>query len=293
MAATQIAETRYIVRGFGAGIAGGVAAFVFSKIFAEPVIQQAIDYESGRDAAHDALAKAAGAAVAPPMQDIYSRSFQGGVGIGIGLLLFGAALGGIFSVVYVLASRRWPRVQPRPLAMYVAIGLFVALYLIPFLKYPANPPAIGHEETIRSRSELYLVMVIVSVVSLVATLVTAQRLSERFGTWNGTLLSFLGFTVVIGVVMVILPSIGHLSENLQTYGRHATETPLPLKAPDGTIVYPGFPADVLAKFRLYSVINQIVMWGAIGLVYGPLVQRMIAGAVAKDRATAPEAAVTA
>lgn len=283
MAATPIAETRYIVRGLGAGLAGGLAAFVFARIFAEPVIQSAIDYESARDAAQSALDKAAGLALPPEGHEIFSRGIQGTVGAGVGLVLFGFALGGILSVIYVLAARRWPRVEPRTMAMLVALFLFLGLYLIPFLKYPANPPSIGHESTIKARSELYLLMTVVSVLSLGAAIVFASKLSARFGAWNGTLLAALGLAVIVGIVMVILPAVGHLSDNVATYGKHATETPLPLLDKSGKIVFPGFPADLLAKFRLYSVLNQAVMWATLGLVYGPLVQRMVKGAVATDR----------
>ena len=55
-----------------------------------------------------------------------------------------------------------------------------------------------------------------------------------------------------------------------------TETPLPLKNAKGVIVYPGFPADVLFNFRLYSIAAQLVLWGAIGLIFAPLADRLLA-----------------
>jgi hypothetical protein len=283
MAPTPVEEKRFIGRGLAAGAAGGLAAFVFAKIFAEPQIQAAIDYESGRDAAQHALDHAAGIAVAAHEHDIFSRGIQGGVGIGFGIVLFGFALGGIFSVLYVLASRKWPTVSPRAMAALVAIACFAVLYLVPALKYPANPPAIGHEETIRARSLLYVGMVIISIVSLVAAASAGARLSARFGTWNGTLLAAAGFAVLIGIAMVILPAVGHLPANVAEYGRHATETPLPLTDASGKIVYPGFPADVLAQFRLYSVLGQVVQWATVGLLFGALAERLVKSAVAADR----------
>jgi hypothetical protein len=44
----------------------------------------------------------------------------------------------------------------------------------------------------------------------------------------------------------------------------------------GVIVYPGFPADVLYSFRLYSIAAQLVLWGAIGLIFAPLADRLLA-----------------
>ena len=41
----------------------------------------------------------------------------------------------------------------------------------------------------------------------------------------------------------------------------------------GQIVYPGFDADVLWKFRWYSLINQLLIWTVIGLVFGGLLGR--------------------
>jgi len=37
-----------VLRGAGVGALAGLLAFVFARIFAEPVIQAAIDYEGGR-----------------------------------------------------------------------------------------------------------------------------------------------------------------------------------------------------------------------------------------------------
>jgi hypothetical protein len=76
--------------------------------------------------------------------------------------------------------------------------------------------------------------------------------------------------------MALLPSLGELSANVQQYGHHATETPLPLIDPKGRIVYPGFPADVLFSFRFYSVAAQLLLWGSLGLVFAPLAERLLA-----------------
>ena len=53
-------EKKLILRGVLAGAIAGLLAFAFARIFAEPVINQAINYESGRDAVIAALDKAAG-----------------------------------------------------------------------------------------------------------------------------------------------------------------------------------------------------------------------------------------
>ena len=268
-------EKKLILRGALAGTIAGMLAFIFARIFAEPVINAAISYESGRDAMIAALDKAAGVAPPPPGPDIFSRTIQANVGIGVGMIAFGAAMGALFAVSYALCLGRVGNVRPRTLALLVAAGGFVAIYLVPFIKYPANPPSIGHPETIRQRGGYYLLMVLASVLLLILAVWLGQRLKARFGTWNAALLAGAAFIVAAGVVMALLPQLGHLSFNERTYGNQATETPLPLKNAQGQIVYPGFPADVLFSFRLYSVAAQLLLWSAIGLIFAPLADRLL------------------
>jgi predicted cobalt transporter CbtA len=268
-------EKRIILRGLLAGAVAGLLAFAFARIFAEPVIAKAISYESGRDAAQALLDKAAGLTPEAAGPDLFSRTVQANIGIGVGMVAFGTAMGGLFAVAYLLCLGRVGRVQPRNLASLVALGGFLGFYLVPFVKYPANPPAIGHPDTIRDRGFLYLAMVACSIAFLIAAVWLGQRLKDRFGNWNATLLAALAYVVAVGIVMAVLPALGHLPANVHEYGNQATETPLPLTNAQGVIVYPGFPADVLFSFRFYSVAAQLILWGTIGLVFGPLAEKLL------------------
>jgi heme A synthase len=266
-------EKRIIWRGVLAGALAGLLAFLFARIFAEPQIQKAIDYEDGRDHAQETLNAAAGIP-AHEHADPFSRAVQGNVGIGVALILFGAAMGALFAVAYALYLGRSGRLRPRSLALLVAGGGFLGFCLVPFVKYPANPPAIGNEDTIRQRSGLYLLMVLASLLFLVLAVWLGKRLRPRFGNWNATLLAGAVFVVATGIVMLLLPSSGELSANASLHS--ATETPGPLTDPTGRIVFPGFPADVLFSFRLYSLGAQLLLWATIGLVFAPLAERLLA-----------------
>lgn len=255
-----------------AGAVAGLVSWVFALIFAEPLIQAAIDYESDRGAAEEALDAAAG--IAPPAEgpEVFTRTVQGVFGIGAGMVLTGVALGLLFAVVYTLLQGR-VSVRPRVLALLVAGAGFLTLYATPFVKYPGNPPAVGHDETIGDRSGLFLVMVVGSVVFLVAAVFVARAVRARVGTWNATLLGGLTYVVLAGVLMAVLPSLGELAANVATYGPAVGETPQPLRDPAGQIVFPGFDPDLLYSFRLYAITAQVLLWGLLGLVFGALAER--------------------
>ncbi len=257
------------------GAIAGLLAVLFARIFAEPVIGRAIDYQAGREAAQAALDKAAGRPVYPVQPEVFSRTLQANLLIGVGLILFGAAMGTLFSVVYTLCLGRTGNLRPRTLAVLVALGGLVAVFLVPFLKYPANPPAIGHEDTLGSRTGLYLMMLVASIVSLGLAVWLGRKLQTRFGNWNAGLVAGAAFVVAIGIVMILLPDLGMLATNVKEYGAHATETPLPLTNAKGAIVFPGFPANDLYEFRLFSVGSQVVLWSAIGLIFAPLAERLL------------------
>ena len=277
---------RLLLRGLLAGAIAGLLAFLFARIFAEPVISRAVDYESARDAAQNTLDKALGLPVYPEDPEIFSRTIQANLGIGAGMILFGAAMGTLFAVVYAVCLGRVGLLRPRTLSVLLAGGGLLAIYLVPFLKYPANPPSIGHADTIKERSGLYLLMVLASIVLLVLAVLVGKRLQSRCGNWNASLIAGGAFIVAIGIVMALLPQVGTLAANVATYGSHATETPLPLTDAKGNIVFPGFPADDLYSFRLYSVSAQLILWSAIGLIFAPLAERLLRPAGrATDRET--------
>jgi Probable cobalt transporter subunit (CbtA) len=287
-------EIRVIGRGALAGLIAGVLGFVFARIWAEPVIDKAIDYESGRDDILDAMNTAAGRHMGPMGPEIFSRTMQSTVGVATGIIAFSVAMGALVAVAYLVLHGRFA-VRPRTLAWLICGFGFLGVYLLPFVKYPANPPAIGHPFTIFTRGQLYLTMVAASLILLGLAVFVARRLSPRFGSFRAVLVAALGFFVLYGVLIAVMPSLGELSANTAHadqfgFAQAATETPQPITnilstpltvdgkmiAP-GQIVYPGFDADVLWKFRWYSLLNQVLVWTTMALVFGALIDRLVAG----------------
>ncbi len=229
-----------LVRGLIAGLIAGVVYFVFAYVFGEPAVEAAIQYE-------EQLAAAAGEASGEV--PLVSRDVQRTLGLAAAALVFGVAVGGIFALVYAGIYGRVGRLSPRATAAVLALVAFVVVYAVPFVKYPANPPASSNDDTIGLRTGWYLVLVLASVALAAGAVVLGRRLAGRLGAWNATLLATAAYVVAVAIVGVLLPSVA--------------ETP------------PDFPATVLYDFRLASLGGQLVLWTTIGLVFGALVDRSV------------------
>ena len=230
-------EKRLIARGLLSGAIASVAAFVFARTFVEPVIDQAIAYEEAQEAGHEHGV------------ELFARGVQANIGMGFGVLAFGVAMGALFAVAYSVVYGRVGNLSPRLLSVLLAGGMFLSLYVIPFLKYPASPPAVSLDETIRQRTLLYLMMVVLSVVLLATAVYLGRNLKDRYGAWSATLVAAAAYVVAVAIVMLVLPTID--------------ETP------------DDFPADVLYEFRLYSLGTQVVLWAIIAVVFGSMAQRLL------------------
>ena len=257
-------EKQIIGRGLLAGALAGLFAFVFARIFVEPVIERAIGYEDGVGAAHEAVEAAAGAGHSHGEGgELFTRTVQANIGMGFGVLAFSVAMAALFAVVFAVAYGRVGDVSARMLSVLIAGGMLLSLYVIPTLKYPASPPAVSLDETIRQRTLLYLLLVVLSAALLVGAVYVGRLLAPRLGAWNATVAAGGAYVAAVAVVFLVLPAID--------------ETPGPLRDGAGNIVFEGFPADDLYEFRLYSLGTQVVMWATIGLVFAALVSKLLDG----------------
>ncbi len=231
---------KLLLRGMLVGLIAGILAFAFARVYGEPQVDKAIAFEEQK-------AQAAGEA---PEEEIVSRTTQAGIGLATGVLVYGAALDGIFSLVFAFAYGRLGSLGPRGTSALLAVLGFVAVIVIPGLKYPANPPAVGNPETIGYRTELFFIMILVSVAAMVAAVGLAQRLWKQLGAWNAAIVAALAYLVVFALVKAALPNINEVPED--------------------------FSAMVLWQFRVASLGIQLVLWAVIGLAFGAVVERQLA-----------------
>lgn len=235
-----------LLRGMLVGVVAGLLAFGFARVFGEPQVDRAIALEEQAAAAEQA---ASGQTMAEE-PELVSRTTQAGIGLLTGVLVYGAAVGGLFSLAFAYVYGRVGRLGARATAGLLALGGFIALVAVPFLKYPATPPAVGNPETIGARTELFFVMMAVSLLAAVAAVGLAQRLWANRGGWNASIIAAAAFVVVVAIAQYALPTVNEVPE--------------------------GFPADLLWYFRTASLGMHVVLWSVIGLGFGALAERNIA-----------------
>jgi predicted cobalt transporter CbtA len=226
-----------LLRGMLVGIVAGLLVFAFARWIGEPQVERAIAFETNADTAKGEA----------PEPEMVSRKVQKGLGLLTGAVLYGAAIGGIFGLVFAFAYGRTGITSPRALSALLAAAGFVSIVLVPALKYPANPPAVGNPDTIGMRTAAYFLLIVFSVAATVLAVQIGRRLSIRYGAWNASLLAAGLFIVVMSAVSHFFPVID--------------EVPA------------GFPVTLMWRFRVAALEIQAVMWATLGLLFGWLTER--------------------
>ena len=86
-------------------------------------------------------------------------------------------MGSLFGIVFALSRNSLPGKNDISKAAFLSVIMWVTIYLIPFLKYPANPPTVGDGETVVLRAILYLSFIAISGLSVVAFYKLSKKLN--------------------------------------------------------------------------------------------------------------------
>jgi predicted cobalt transporter CbtA len=128
------------------GVIAGVILAGVNYFVAEPFIDQAIGIEVDNSIASGEVVDFDELSTYRVWQK--EGTFAAGAFLG---LTYGAILG----IVYVISRKYLPSSDDRKKALILAAIMCLSLYIVPFIKYPANPPAVGDPETIGLRDSLY------------------------------------------------------------------------------------------------------------------------------------------
>jgi hypothetical protein len=240
-------------RGMIVGFVAALMSYSFLKIVGEPALDRAIAFETAMDEARAKAERDAAAAKGekpPAVEDepkLVSRPVQAGIGLFTGVAVYNLAFGGLFALAFALVYGRMGDWRPRVTSGVVALSGFIAVYAVPILKYPANPPSIGAPDTIGLRTAIYFGMIVLSLGAMVVAWNVRNRLADQLGAWNATLVGAAVYLVAAVVFSLAMPP--------------------PNEVPDG------FPAVVLWQFRMASLGAQAIMWTVLGLGFGAWVER--------------------
>lgn len=265
-------EKKFVGAGLFSGLIAGIVAFVFARLFIEPQVAKAIDYEEGRSHAEMMLSGEHGG---HDHAEVVTRSVQENVGSAAGTIVFAVCMGAFFAVAFTFLwtfiGRRYPAADPRLVATALGAIGFVVVFGVPFFAYPANPPAVGNDDTIGARSGAFLAITLISVAAAIIATVAYFWLRPRIGGLWAAITGSVGYLVAITIAVALLPEFH--------------EVPGPLTDPAGRIVFEGFPGAVVGDFRVYAIANQVILWTVLTVVFV-----LVLGRLARRPQTAAAAA---
>ena len=220
-------------RGLVAGGLGGLAGAVFLWLVGEGSIRQALAVEATREADHG--------------NERFSRGVQM-VGGGLAAVIYGLVMGLIFTAVFASQRHRLGGGDDFRRSLRLAGAALLALVLVPALKYPPNPPAVGDPDTVNQRTVAYLTLMAFAVLVVIAAMWSFGRLRTRLAHEPMAIaLPALAAAVAVGVAWAIWPE----------------SDPLPAD----------LGAGLIWRFRVQSVGGLALQWVVIGVTFGLLVTR--------------------
>jgi len=221
-----------LVSGFTAGIIHGAV----NLVIVEPYLDQAISIENQN------LFATGLAEDTPQFWAEYSsyRDWQKSGQILAGGIL-GMSIGALFGIVFAYSRNALPKGHTVKKTFVLAAIMWFTIFLIPFLKYPANPPTVGEAETVVLRSILYLTFIAISGFSAVGFFILYKKLQNKKKGF-----AFVGYAVFITAVFFIMPP-----------------------NPDEITA----PVDLVNNFRTMSVIAVSTFWIADAIILGALWQK--------------------
>ena len=173
------------------------------------------------------------------------------MGLLTAVTIYGAGVGGLFAIAFALAYGRLGPRGPRGTIALLALGGFVSVALVPFLKYPAMPPAVGNPEILGMRTALFLVMIAISISAVVAAIgITRRFAAGRLTLWSFTA-GLIAFIAITGAAYLLLPAVQD--------------------------VPPEFSSSMLWRFHAASLSMQLIIWCGIGFGFSVLTRPLLGG----------------
>ena len=210
-------------------IAGIILAFLNLGIV-EPTIDKAIALE---------VQKQVSSGENVNMSELIDYRYWQKAGAFAGGAIYGAGLASLFGVIFVFVRNKLPGKNNKQKAILLAGIMWLVLFLMVALKYPANPPAVGDPETIYYRETLYVGYIMISGLAALGMAVIWIRTRMN----SKKIIIPLMYAVIMVTAYVIMPS-----------------------NPDKIEI----SMDLIQTFRVLTAITIGVFWGILGIIFGSL-----------------------
>ena len=168
------------------------------------------------------------------------RIWQKGGQVLAGAIL-GTSIAALVGIVFLFVRKTLPEGNNVKKTLILSGLMWFTIFVIPFLKYPANPPTVGETETVVLRGILFVSFIAISGLSAVGFYQIYKRLKNR------KILAFIGYAVFISIAFFLMP-----------------ENPDEITA----------PMELVEEFRGASFIAVSVYWLTLGLILGGFVEKL-------------------
>lgn len=236
-----------LLHGLLAGLVAGLVAFGVASVVGEPAVEAAIALEGASHHSHEpGRAHDPGGAHEPEPE--VSRGTQRGIGLLAGMLATGLVLGGLTGLAAAAALGRLGSLAPAASTALVTGVAAVSFSVVPFLKYPATPPAAGDPSTIDERTAAYFGFVTLSVAAAVGAVWLGRRLLRTLGEHGAFAASACavgGYVGVVAMASALLPA----------------------------AAVGAFPGQLLWDFRVAALLVLLSLWATLAVVLTGLVDR--------------------
>lgn len=225
-----------------AGAIAGTILGAINQVVVEPYIDHAIELEM----LQQNTTAQSGQVITNPAEFAAYRFWQKGGEIIAGTIL-GLSIGSLYGIVFAYTRGSISGTNNnKKKALIVAGIMWLVLFLMPALKYPPNPPAVGNPETIYYRQSLYVAFLAISGFSALGLAFLYRKM--MVAPSNNTKKK-----------VIIIPSAVYAAIMAGAY-LAMPANPDPINA----------PIDLVIGFRITSAITISMFWAVLGVIFGAL-----------------------
>jgi predicted cobalt transporter CbtA len=219
-------------------ISGAIAGTVFGLInlvLVEPYLDKAIGVE---------VQNSINAGEEVNLEEHVSyRFWQKSGEVAAGTIL-GMTFGSLLGIVFVFGKKIISGSNIKK-ALVLSGIIWLVIFIIPTIKYPASPPTVGDPDTIYYRQFLFISLILISGFTALGVSIIYTKIKSKVSI-KFLMVSIIYTIVMIGVFIVIPPN------------------------PDMITA----PTDLINGFRIMSMLTMMIFWIILGLTFGLIWEKL-------------------